>query len=63
MAMKCPPHPGDFIRPELFEPAGLTVTAAAKVLQVSRPTLCSLSGKANLSGYIGYYETFVPVPA
>ncbi len=51
MSMKNPPHPGDFIRTELIEPAGLTVTAAAAVLQVSRPTLSSLlNGKADLSG-------------
>ena len=51
MPMKNPPHPGDFIRTELIEPAGLTVTAAAKVLKVSRPTLSSLlNGKADLSG-------------
>jgi addiction module HigA family antidote len=49
--MKNPPHPGDFIRTELIEPAGLTVTAAASVLHVSRPTLSSLlNGKADLSG-------------
>ena len=51
MSMKNPPHPGDFIRTELVEPAGLSVTAAAKALQVSRPTLSSLlNGKADLSG-------------
>jgi addiction module HigA family antidote len=51
MAMKGRPHPGDFIRTELLEPAGLTVTAVAKVLQVSRPTLSTLlNGKASLSG-------------
>lgn len=51
MVMKNPPHPGDFIRTEIIEPAGLTVTAAAKALCVSRPTLSSLlNGKANLSG-------------
>ena len=34
-----------------IEPAGLTVTAAAKALRVSRPTLSSLlNGKADLSG-------------
>ncbi len=49
MPMKNPPHPGDFIRTEIIEPAGLTVTAAA--LQVSRPALSSLlNGKADLSG-------------
>jgi len=51
MSMKNPPHPGDFIRTEIIEPAGLTVTAAAEALQVSRPALSSvLSGKADLSG-------------
>ena len=33
MPMKNPPHPGDFIRTEIIEPAGLTVTAAAAALQ------------------------------
>jgi len=42
MAMKNPSHPGDFIRTEIIVPAGLTVTAAAKALQVSRPALSSL---------------------
>ena len=51
MPMKNPPHPGDFIRTEIIEPAGLSVTAAAVALQVSRPALSSLlNGKANLSG-------------
>jgi addiction module HigA family antidote len=51
MSMKNPPHPGDFIRTEIIEPAGLTVTAAAAALQVSRPALSSLlNGKADLSG-------------
>ena len=50
MPIKNPPHPGDFIRTEIVEPAGLSVTAAA-ALQVSRPTLSSLlNGKAGLSG-------------
>jgi addiction module HigA family antidote len=49
--MKNPPHPGDFIRTEVIEPAGLTVTAAAAALRVSRPALSSLlNGKADLSG-------------
>jgi antitoxin HigA-1 len=49
--VKNPPHPGDFIRTEIIEPAGLTVTAAALALRVSRPTLSSLlNGKADLSG-------------
>lgn len=51
MPMKNPPHPGDFIRTEIVEAAGLTVTAAAKALRVSRPALSSLlNGNANLSG-------------
>ena len=51
MPMKDPPHPGDFVRTEIIEPAGLTVTDAAKALQVSRPALSSLlNSKANLSG-------------
>jgi len=51
MPIKNPPHPGDFIRTELIQPAGLTVTAAAEALQVSRPTLSSLlNSKAGLSG-------------
>src|SRR5467141_770807 len=51
MPMKNPPHPGNFIRTEIIEPAGLSVTAAAAVLHVSRPALSSLlNRKANLSG-------------
>jgi addiction module HigA family antidote len=51
MPMKNPPHPGDFIRTEIIAPAGLSVTAAAAALQVSRPALSSLlNGKADLSG-------------
>ena len=51
MPMKNPPHPGDFIRTEIIEPAGLTVSDAAKALQVSRAALSSLlNGKADLSG-------------
>jgi antitoxin HigA-1 len=51
MLMKNPPHPGDFIRTEILEPAGLSVTAAAAALRVSRPALSSLlNGRAGLSG-------------
>lgn len=51
MPMKNPPHPGVFIRTEIIEPAGLSVTAAAAVLHVSRPALSSLlNAKADLSG-------------
>jgi addiction module HigA family antidote len=48
--MKNPPHPGDFIRTEIIESAGLSVTAAA-ALRVSRPALSSLlNGRTGLSG-------------
>lgn len=51
MPMKNPPHPGEFIRTEIIDPAGLSVTAAATALHVSRPALSSLlNGKADLSG-------------
>jgi addiction module HigA family antidote len=51
MPMKNPPHPGDFIRTEIIQPARMSVTAAAAALQVSRPALSSLlNGKADLSG-------------
>lgn len=51
MPMKNPPHPGEFIRTEIIEAAGLTVTAAAAALRVSRPALSSLlNSKSDLSG-------------
>ncbi len=51
MPMKNPCHPGDFIRTEIIQPAGLSVTAAAIALGVSRPALSSLlNGRADLSG-------------
>jgi antitoxin HigA-1 len=51
MPIKMPPHPGDFIRTEIIAPSGLSVTAAAAALQVSRPALSSLlNRKADLSG-------------
>ena len=49
--MLSPPHPGSFIRTEVLDPLGLSVSAAAKALKVSRPTLSSLlNGRAALSG-------------
>jgi antitoxin HigA-1 len=51
MPIKSPPHLGDFIRTEIIQPAGLSVTAAAVALHVSRPALSSLlNGNSNLSG-------------
>jgi addiction module HigA family antidote len=50
MEMRNPPHVGAMIRYEVLEPLGLTVTAAAKVLRISRPTLSNLvNGRAALS--------------
>lgn len=37
-----PSHPGQFIRMEVIEPLGLSITAAAKALGVARPTLSAL---------------------
>jgi antitoxin HigA-1 len=51
LPIKSPSHPGDFIRTEIIQPAGLSVTSAALALRVSRPALSSLlNGKADLSG-------------
>ena len=51
MRMLNPVHPGEFVRTEIIQPLGLSVTAAADVLGVSRPTLSSLlNAKAGLSG-------------
>jgi antitoxin HigA-1 len=48
--MKNPPHPGRIIRQDCIEPLGLTITAAAKALGVSRQALNNLvNGKAGVS--------------
>ena len=45
-----PSHPGDFIRTEIIEELGLTVTKTAEILGVRRATLSALlNGNANLS--------------
>lgn len=50
MPMKNPVHPGNIIRHDCLVPLGLTVTAAAKVLRVSRQALNNLlNGKAGVS--------------
>lgn len=50
MRMHNPPHPGEIIRDLCVEPLGLTVTDAAKALQVTRKTLSTLlNGKAGIS--------------
>ncbi len=40
--MMQPSHPGQFIRMEILEPHGLSVTEAAKVLGITRPALSAL---------------------
>jgi antitoxin HigA-1 len=50
MPMKNPVHPGEIIRHECLEPLGLTVTAAADVLSISRQALNNVvNGKAAVS--------------
>jgi addiction module HigA family antidote len=42
MAMKKPPHPGGIVLRQCVEPLGLTITAAASTLGVTRTTLSEL---------------------
>lgn len=50
MRMLNPPHPGLFIRGEIIDAHKLSVTDAADVLRVSRPTISKLlNGRADLS--------------
>lgn len=50
MPMKNPVHPGKIIRHDCLVPLELTVTAAAKVLRVSRQALNNLlNGKAGVT--------------
>ena len=50
MKMYDPPHPGEVLRTLCLEPLGLTVTAAAEALGVSRKTLSEiLNGHAGIS--------------
>ena len=48
MKMHYPPHPGEIIRDQCLEPLGLTVTAAAKGLGVTRKAMSEL-----LNGHSG----------
>jgi len=51
MRMLNPVHPGRFLRTEIIDAHDLSVTEAAKILRVSRPTLSTLlNAKADLSG-------------
>ena len=48
--MQDPCHPGEFVKCEIIEPLGLTVTAAARVLGVTRAALSAfLNERASLS--------------
>ena len=50
MPMHNPPHPGEILKALCLEPLGLTVTAAAEALGVSRKTLSAiLNGRAGIS--------------
>jgi len=49
MLMHNPPHPGEVLRKLCLEPLGLSVTAAAKALGVSRKTLSGiLNGRSGI---------------
>jgi addiction module HigA family antidote len=48
--MMRPAHPGRFVKMEVLDPLGLTVTAAAEALGVTRPALSALlNGRAAMS--------------
>jgi addiction module HigA family antidote len=50
MLMYNPPHPGEILKELCLEPLGISVTAAAQGLGVSRKTLSSiLNGRAGIS--------------
>ena len=50
LRLKNPAHPGGFIKHEIIEPLGLSVTGAADVLGVTRSTLSTLlNERAHLS--------------
>jgi antitoxin HigA-1 len=50
MLMHNPPHPGEVLRSLCLEPLGLSVTAAAKALGISRKQLSAiLNGRAGVS--------------
>ncbi len=50
MLMHNPPHPGEVLRDLCLEPLDLSVTEAAKALDVSRKTLSAiLNGRAGIS--------------
>jgi addiction module HigA family antidote len=52
--MLAPCHPGDFLKTEIIEAYGLSVTKAATILKVSRTALSNLlNGHADLTPEMG----------
>ncbi len=50
MPMKNPPHPGGFVLRQCIQPLGLSITASAEALGVTRTTLSELvNGKRGIS--------------
>lgn len=50
MKMHDPPHPGEVLRELCLEPLGLSVTEAARALDVSRKTLSAIvNGRSGIS--------------
>lgn len=50
MPMHNPPHPGEVLKTLCLEPLGLSITDAAKALDVSRKTLSAVvNGRAGIS--------------
>jgi addiction module HigA family antidote len=50
MRMHNPPHPGEIIRRLCLDPLGVSITAAAQALGISRKTLSAiLNGRAGIS--------------
>ncbi len=50
MSMRDPPHPGGIVRRQCLEPLGLSVTAAAKGLGITRQALSEfLNGRTGVS--------------
>lgn len=53
MVMKNPPHPGKVVLEECMQPLGLTITAAAEGLGVTRQTLSRLvNGQTGISPWM-----------
>jgi plasmid maintenance system antidote protein VapI len=58
MLMHNPPHPGEVLRDVCLESLGLSVTAAAKALGVSRKTLSALlnGGRLEIAQALAAHE-------